>query len=137
MRFPGYVPELVQKLFLHEIEDLTEAIENIEKRSPFLWLKFPIPGVSPYNEPTIPREKIVTWLEFIKRIAGLDADDDRIVELHNILRKELLNDAQWLRYFASACRAMQDYSEYRKKKREAARLLPVFKEQCDALLETL
>jgi hypothetical protein len=33
MKFPGYVPELVQKFFLREIKELTEEVQNIDEQN--------------------------------------------------------------------------------------------------------
>jgi hypothetical protein len=76
-------------------------------------------------------------LDLIRRLAALDADDVRMLSAHNVLRKELLEDAQWLRYFAAAYSSMRDYSGYRNRKREAAELLGAIGEQCSLLIKSI
>jgi hypothetical protein len=149
MKFPEYVPPAVRKFFIVTRYKLSEAIEECEERFTEyknlknrlsklceVWELEPCSSKNVQLQLNIfqtEHRKLRSRLDLIQRLAG---NDDRMKDAYNALRKEMLTEGQWIRYFASAYTSARDYPEYRSKAARAADLLDKFVAQCGALIKT-
>jgi hypothetical protein len=137
MKFPEYVPAPAQEFFAVVINKLTEGVRDLERQ------------LAEHDKEHCSRERVhlslklrtdqhelSDRLDLTRRLAALDPDDIRMELAYNTLRKELLRDGEWVRYFAAAYSSVRDYAFYRLRKHKATVLRKRFLEQSRALIKT-
>jgi hypothetical protein len=152
MRYPAYVPKKVQKFLSDEIEHLVPLIVNAEDE--LAKLEFAISNWSNLcevcqieNRPedlrrrrsssVRNRDRLVSRMDYIKRLGALAPDDERMQEAYNALRRDFTVDGQWLRFINAACSSMHEFAEYRERKKRAAELSEQVASAADALALSL
>ena len=153
MKFPSYVPAVAQKFFSLEIEALTNRVQELERQVPNCEnLKENWSNHSEVQQRENGSRETVTILldqllaeqrhlpdrlKVLRRLAALDRDEVRMHDVYTLLRKQLQNDGQWLRYFAAAYLSVRDYSGYRERRQKAAALFVKIHEQSGALIRSI
>jgi hypothetical protein len=153
MKFPQYVPAVAQKFFSLEIEALTNRVRELERQVPKCEnLKENWSNHSEAQQrENGSRETVAILLDqllaeqrhlpdrlkVLRRLAALDRDEVRMHDVYTLLRKQLQNDGQLLRYFAAAYLSVRDYSAYRERRQRAAALFVKIHEQSRALIRSI
>lgn len=137
MRFPVYVPNSVHGFFLAEVERLAPLIEKAQHKLVGIerlidqWPKLcELCKLKNSQESltrrqasaVIARDCLVNRMDYIRRLAGVARDDERMQDAYDALRKEFTIDGQWLRFVYAAYSSMHDYAEYRQRRKRATQL---------------